>query len=354
MNKRFYRTVSMLLFFLLATPLPQLWAQKGESAIKPMVLKASIQTPAGMPFTQVLYWWLDEVEKRSGGRIKFERYPGESLAKAAEQVDALESGMADVSLFVTTYTPGKIPLNTITNMPFTFGQAWVNATTYLQWVRSMPEVENEYTRLNIKVVSSYGTGPYFVLGTKPIRKMEDFKGKKIIVTGPAAEWVRAVRGAPLGIVITESYEALQRGTADGAIFGPSAAGSYHMEEVCKFMLKLPVSGACGPIGMHMGTWKRLPPDLQQMITDLAPEHAKALHKIYQIDGDGRYIEIFKKAGVEIIEPSAALMAEGRAIAQDVVWGKWANDQEARKLAGKKALDTYVKLLEKNQGASPFK
>jgi TRAP-type C4-dicarboxylate transport system substrate-binding protein len=83
-----------------------------------MILKASIQTPANMPFAQILYWWLDEVEKRSGGRIKFERYPGESLAKAAEQLDALESGMADVSLFVTTYTPGKIPLNTLTALPF--------------------------------------------------------------------------------------------------------------------------------------------------------------------------------------------------------------------------------------------
>jgi TRAP-type C4-dicarboxylate transport system substrate-binding protein len=354
MNKKIFGVVFSLLLILLAIPLPESGAQKPEPATKPMILKASIQTPAGMPFTQVLYWWLDEVEKRSGGRIKFERYPGESLAKAAEQVDALESGMADVSLFVTTYTPGKIPLNTITNMPFTFGQAWVNATTYLQWVRSMPELENEYTRLNIKVVSSYGTGPYFVLSTKPIRKMEDFKGKKIIVTGPAAEWVRAIRGAPLGIVITESYEALQRGTADGAIFGPSAAGSYHIEEVCKYLLKLPVTGACGPIGMHMGTWKRLPPDIQQMITDLAPEHAKALHKIYQIDGDGKFIEIFKKAGVEIIEPSPALMAEGSKIAKDVVWGKWANDQEARKLPGKKALEAYIKLLEKNQEVSPFK
>lgn len=321
---------------------------------KPMVLKASIQTPPNLPLTYELYWWLDEVEKRSGGRIKFERYPGESLAKAAEQLDALESGMADVSLFVTTYTPGKIPLNTLTGMPFTFGQAWVNATTYLQWLRSVPEAEAEFTKHNVKVVSGWGTGPYYVLSTKPIRKFEDFKGKKIISTGPAAELIRAIRAAPLGIVITESYEALQRGTADGAVFGPSAAGSYNMQEVCKYLLKLPVSGACGPVGMNMGTWNKLLPDLQKIILDLAPEHAKALHKIYQIDGDSKFMEVFKKAGVEIIEPSPALTAEVQKIARDVVWGKWANDQEARKLPGKKALDAYLKLLEKNRPLSPFK
>ncbi|OHE32850.1 MAG: hypothetical protein A3J94_16195 [Syntrophus sp. RIFOXYC2_FULL_54_9] len=350
--------IRLQILYALIAGLVSLWAFPanviGAAQAQPMVLKASIQTPANMPFSMVFYSWLDEVEKRSGGRIKFERYPSGSLARAAEQVDALESGMADVSLFVTTYTPGKIPLNTLTGLPFTFGQAWVNATSYLQLVQSIPEVENEFTKHNIKVVASYSTGPYYVVSTKPIRKMEDFRGKKIIATGPAAEWIRAVRGAPVGIVITESYESLQRGTADGAVFGPSAAGTYRMEEVCKYILKMPVSGACGPIGMNMATWKKLPPDIQKIITDLAPDHAKAGHRIYQIEGDGKFLEIFKTKGIEMIEPSPALMAEGLKVAKDVVWNKWANDQEARKLPGKKVLETYIGLLEKNQAVNPFK
>ncbi|MBI5969180.1 MAG: C4-dicarboxylate TRAP transporter substrate-binding protein [Deltaproteobacteria bacterium] len=329
------------------------WAEKPETA-KPIVLKASIQSPAGVPFTQELYWWLDEVEKRSAGRIKFERYPGESLAKAAEQVDALESGMADVALFVPTYTPGKLPLNTIIALPFSLQYGWVNATSYRQLVHQVSEVKAEFTKHNIRVVSSYATGPYYVFSTKPIREFGDFKGKKIIGTGPIAALLKAIGAAPLGIVITESYEALQRGTADGAVYGPSAAGTYHMEEVCKYLLKLPLGGVCGPIGMNINTWNKLPADIQKMIDALPPEHAKAVHKIYQIDGDGKYMEIFKKAGVESMEPSAELMSEVRKIAKDVVWGKWAQDQEARKLPGKKVLQSYLNLLEKNTPLNPFK
>ena len=33
----------------------------GAESAKPIVLKASIQTPANMPFSMVLYAWLDEV-----------------------------------------------------------------------------------------------------------------------------------------------------------------------------------------------------------------------------------------------------------------------------------------------------
>jgi TRAP-type C4-dicarboxylate transport system substrate-binding protein len=93
-------------------------------------------------------------------------------------------------------------------------------------------VKAEFTKHNVRVVSGYGTGPYYVFSTKPIRTFNDFKGKKIIATGPTAELLKAAGAAPLGIVITESYESLQRGTADGAVFGPSAAGTYNMDEVC--------------------------------------------------------------------------------------------------------------------------
>ncbi len=354
MKRSFCPILLTIMLFFASGFFAETWAQKVEGTAKPMVLKASIQTPANMPFAQILYWWLDEVEKRSGGRIKFERYPGESLAKAAEQLDALESGMADVSLFVTTYTPGKIPLNTLTALPFSLQYSWVNATSYYQLIQGMPEVKAEYTKHNVRVVSGYATGPYYVFCTKPIRTFGDFKGKKIIATGPVAELLKAAGSAPLGVVITESYESLQRGTADGAIFGPSAAGTYNMDEVCKYLLKLPMGGICGPIGMNLNTWNRLPKDIQAMIDSLVPEHANALHKIYQIDGDGKFMDRFKTRGVQIADPAPDLMIEMRKIAQDVVWTKWANDQEKRKLPGKKVLETYLKLLDKNMAANPFK
>ena len=97
-----------------------------------------------------------------------------------------------------------------------------------------------------------------------------------------------------------------------------------------------------------------PKDIQAMIDNLVPEHAKALHKIYQIDGDGKYMERFKKGGVQITEPAPELRSEMGKIAQDTVWTKWGNDQEKRKLPGKKVLEAYLKLIEKNTAANPFK
>lgn len=342
--------MATIILFIVSIP----WSKISEGSPKPMILKASIQTPAKMPLAQIFYWWLDEVEKRSQGRIKFERYPAESLAKAAEQLDALRSGMADVSLFVTTYTPGKLPLNTITALPFSLQYAWVNATSYYQLVKEVPEIKQEFERYNVRVVSTWATGPYYIFSNKPIQNLNDLKGKKLIATGPTAELLKALGAAPLGIVITEAYEALQRGTADGAIYGPSAAGTYNVDEVCKYLLKLPVGGVCGPIGMNISTWNSLPQDVQSMIDDLVSEHAKALHKIYQIDGDGKFMDRFKSRGVQISDPPKEMVDEIKKIASEYIWKKWAEDQEKRKLPGKRVLEAYLRLLDKNMAINPFK
>jgi TRAP-type C4-dicarboxylate transport system substrate-binding protein len=348
------RFTGMIVFLLTVILVLPAWAQNAQAQGKPMVLKASIQSPAGVPFTNMFYWLLDEIEKRSGGRIKFERYPGEALAKASEQVDALQSGMADVAHFVTTYSPGKLPLNSIVYMPFTYRGSWVNATSYYQLIQEIPEVKAEYTKNNIRIISTYGTGPYYIFSTKPIKSFEDLKGKKIISTGPMAELLKAMGASPIGIVITESYEALQRGTADGAVYGPSAGGTYHLEEVCKYLLKLPLGGVCGPEGMNLDVWKKLPPDLQKMIDNLPPEHAEACQRIYQIAGDGKYMAKFKTAGLQVSEPSAELMAMTKRIAKEKVWSRWAEKQEKRGVPGNKILDRYIELVEKNAARDPFK
>ena len=54
MNRRLCPILFTVFLFFVTGFLGETWAQKAESG-KPMVLKASIQTPANMPFAQILY-----------------------------------------------------------------------------------------------------------------------------------------------------------------------------------------------------------------------------------------------------------------------------------------------------------
>ena len=52
-------------------------------------------------------WYLNRVEELSGGRVKFERYWSESLVPARELLDALNTGISDVSFLIPGYFPSS-------------------------------------------------------------------------------------------------------------------------------------------------------------------------------------------------------------------------------------------------------
>jgi TRAP-type C4-dicarboxylate transport system substrate-binding protein len=324
-------------------------------AASPTVLKLSLHGPKGTPAVREHDWWCDEVEKRSGGRVKFERYYGGALAKSTEALDAVKSGMSDVTMLTVIYWPGRLPLSTLAHLPGIFKSAWVNGTSYYQLIKQTPELDKEFAKENVKVVAVWTTGPYYAFSTnKPITKMEDLKGMKIIATGSIGALAKALGAAPIALGTPEVYEALQRGTAEGCFFGPGVVGTYSLDEVLKYMTFVPTGGCCGAIGMNLDTWKKLPPDIQKIIEGIQPDHAKAAHQIYQIDGDQKYMERFKKRGMKFIDPSPKFKAEVLEIAEKVIWRKWIEDQEKRNLPAKRVLETYMELLKKNAPLSPFK
>ncbi len=74
---------------------------------KPLILKVAIFTPAGITYTKANCWILEEIEKRSKGRIKFEYYFSASLLPAKETVNGLKTGVADIAIASGAYEPGK-------------------------------------------------------------------------------------------------------------------------------------------------------------------------------------------------------------------------------------------------------
>ena len=93
-----------LLFALLAGPL-----QAAETT-KPLLLKFAGWTPPQHPFSRMGVWIVQEMERRSEGRIKIEYYWSNSLVPAQQLMDALQKGVADIAFINPAYQPGKMPL----------------------------------------------------------------------------------------------------------------------------------------------------------------------------------------------------------------------------------------------------
>lgn len=80
-------------------------------------------------------------------------------------------------------------------------------------------------------------GPPALVSNVPLKKPEDFKGKKVRVFSEGlAEAVRAFGGSPVTIPFSDVYSAMQYGTIDAAILGFQGVDSQRMYEVSKYVL----------------------------------------------------------------------------------------------------------------------
>ena len=94
----------ILLSLILALVIPAALA----AADKPIVLKWGDHAAPSVR-TRGVDWWIAEVEKLSGGRVKIEPYIAESLVKAKDMPAAVKAGTLDMATFVAAYYPDRMP-----------------------------------------------------------------------------------------------------------------------------------------------------------------------------------------------------------------------------------------------------
>lgn len=327
---------------------------KGDKKSNPdaLVLKASIQSPPTSDLAKGFDVYLDKIEERSDGRIEFERYYSESLAKAADHLNALTSNIADLALFVPSYTPGLLPLALIGTNPALWEDVWVGEMAYHDLYKTVPEMEEELKSHNVKWVGQYATPTSYVISNKPINSIEDIKGLKVIATGEMGTLAAQLGATPVGIPITDSYEAIERQTVDAVFYGLTTSVAYGLEDAAKYVYKIPLGATAGLYGMNLDVWNKLPEDLQDIILEVASEHPEDFHQIYQIQGQEEAIKKFEAKNVQFIEPTD----EDKQKVQDVakpIRDKWIQDNESKGLPGQEIMEAFQSFIEKYEKENPF-
>jgi len=133
-------------------------------------------------------------------------------------------------------------------------------------------IAREYLKaFNVKMMwFSPGGSMELYTTTKPVSKLEDFKGMMIRGGGGVLTKTVEVFGATsVTMTSPEVYTALQRKTMDGAILGNTSFLAEKMWEVCKYGTKL--SQDFGPVFvnvcMNLDKWNKLPNTAQKILID---------------------------------------------------------------------------------------
>jgi TRAP-type C4-dicarboxylate transport system substrate-binding protein len=320
---------------------------------KPLILKVAIFTPAGITYTKANCWILEEVEKRSQGRIKFQYYFSASLLPAKETVIGVKSGVADIAIASGAYEPGKLPLSTVTSLPMT-GTRFYSSAMAIADIVEIPEFKAELDKYNMQYLSFYQNSSYGLWMVKPFRSLADLKGKKIRAVAEHASLLKDLGAVPVSMVVTETYSALERGTVDGTLANPIFAFDYKFVEVSPNYYSMMFGNVGYLLCVNKDSWKKIPPDIQKMFTELREEAARIGHDIYETAGEKNLEQAQAKGTITIVNPSAAENAHVRQVAKDTIWKEWVEKMNKRGLPGQKVLDGYLQALDKWEAKSPFK
>ena len=308
--------------------------------------------PTNVYLADAVRWYGEQLSQRTGGRVKCEYFWQSSLAAPKDYLKATRSGITDMAYHVTAYDPASTPLMTVGSLPCIFTNNWAGLKT-MEHLSEIAAVKSKLDENNVVFLASWSTFPYVLYTSKKaVRKLDDFKGLRVRCIGEQADLFRELGSVPVGIAVAESYEALQRGTIDGANAPLSTIESYKHAEVCRFLTKVPIGGSLQMLIINKGVYNKLGKDVHKIMQDIREKHAAEWVNRYSA-GDLDLLNniLPKRYNWEIISlPDQDWQAIIKKAA--VWWQKWAKDTDAKKLPGTETLNEFVKVYEKYVKETP--
>ncbi|MBI5592949.1 MAG: TRAP transporter substrate-binding protein DctP [Deltaproteobacteria bacterium] len=266
--------LSFLLTYSLCFSLNVYQTDAASQSDKPeFVFRFAGNMPVGHYITKTQELYARLVEERTGGKVKLEIYPAGQLFSDKDLPRALPSGAVDMAQVTAGVWTGLIPPLSIIELPYFFKDHdhLYRAIDSLQF-RQLLEAEFEKKGVKLLFWMDWGTATF--IGRKPLRTLEDFKGKRLRGHGETqTELMEALGAAPVFMGAGELYLALQRGTIDGLLTTTCSVWDRKLYEVARYYTHIPIGDVTSlpAVLVNLEKWKDLPADYQGVMSVAAKE-----------------------------------------------------------------------------------
>jgi len=201
-------------------------------------------------------WMKEGIEAQSKGRIEVKLFP-------RNQLGTIEAFTSPADFFA-----GVDPRFGTFSIPVLF-KDMVQAEKVLLDPALNKEILGLGADKNVQVVSIYTFAFAHYLAKQPIRRIDDFKGKKLRVNATAAERakMRVFGATAVPMDLAEVIPGLQQGVIDGTQSATAVYVNLKFNEISKTLTELNDTMIVS-VGVVSRAWlAKLPPDLRQIVVD---------------------------------------------------------------------------------------
>lgn len=260
---------------------------------------------AGDAQTANINWFVDQIKVRTNGKLEVQVLWGGSAAAQKEIPDAVSAGVGQIGEIVLPYYMNKFVLNNGVGFftPQPLGPAELG-DLMANWQEKYPQFDQELAKYNLKALGYRPLEKYGLLCKKPLRTLEDFKGRKIRTYGSAyPALVKALGGIPTATSTTEMREALERGILDCTPTSLTYIRGFKLDEVAQYFTDVPFGSNYGHfIVMNRKYYNSLDEKTKKVLDQIGRENAANFaSQIEPIVADLKKQWASSKNGVQIIE-----------------------------------------------------
>ncbi|MBN2282571.1 MAG: TRAP transporter substrate-binding protein DctP [Deltaproteobacteria bacterium] len=286
------------------------------------VIKVSMigTLPVGHHLTKALEMYKKYVEENSNGRVQIDIYPAQQLYNDKDLVSVLPRGAVDMAIANLDMWTGLVPAAGFFFIPMMFK----DEDDLFRAAHGVPGdiLAQNLENCNVKAIGWCLYDTISMIFKDPVVQIEDFKGKRMRAYGQTISYFEEALGAsPTMMSSGEVYQALQKGTIDGAMSGITSFDARKWYEVAKHVPDVTFTPYPYVIVANLKFWNSLPEDLQKVFLDGAITIEEFTKKAAQ-EAHDKSRDVCEKNGVVFDAISDEELARWRQVSVPILMKKF--------------------------------
>lgn len=297
--------------------------------------------------TQLRDYFVPEVTRRvteeTDYEIRFVEGYGGSIAKVAETLEAVQSGILDIGAYCVCFEPAKLFLHNFSYYaPFgprdSEQSISIARALYERFPWLADQLEQGYQQ---ELIALNGWDNYHLGTVAPWQRIDDLSGVKIAGAGPNLPWLRFAGAVPVQSALPDGYLSMQTGLYDGWLMFPSAYFSFKFHEPAPnyTLVNFGAVGGAVVVTANSKTLASLPAEVQTIIREVGQAYERVAARALE-QGQQQGLENLKSAGANIRELQAEAQAQWAASLANFP-NEMAQDANSRGLPGSEIMTAYI-------------
>jgi TRAP-type C4-dicarboxylate transport system substrate-binding protein len=218
---------------------------------------------------QVMHPWAKRINEQGKGVVAVDVRDGPTFANFINYYDRVVSDAVQISWGIQSLVAGKFVGSLAPSLPFTSDQAEAASVAYWRLLKS-GVLDGEYADIVPLFVCVFSQGSLHT--RRPLEKPDDIANLKI-ATGSKiiSDVIGRLNGTAISIPLSDTYEALQRGTVDGIVTPWTAILPFKLHEVLRYHVDTALGSNVGALFMSKTRFAELSPAAQKVIMDNSAE-----------------------------------------------------------------------------------